>query len=330
MSTPLSQTLSSLNSTLSFSLGIVHVVFATIGTALNLFVYFRSHTWRTSCGLYLIVSYISGFGVVMAGQLSRLIIPTPTFLLTTFWQCQIRAYLIQSFGLLTRTLIVLASLDRLFLCSTNVRKRQWCQVRKAKWIIPLVFIISFLLPLHIPLSYEYRPFSRTCFSSFEWLITLDFAYQMAFVAIIPGSLIAIFSFKLILCLREQRLRLARELRSRDKQLVLMLLAQVIFYTMIHVIVLASMSYNRITLYHLKTRDRSAIENFITFVVHSQLVYFYFSLTFVLNLLVSPTFRRDLFYFWKKVDSQMTMFRTVTRIGPMNPNLNFNQSISIRP
>lgn len=328
MSTPLSIALSNLNSTLSLSLGITHVVLGTIGTILNLFIYFRSNTWRTSCGLYLIVSYLSAFAVVLTGQLPRLIIPTPTFLLTTFWQCQIRAYFIQSFGLMTRTLIVFAAFDRLCLCSTNVRKRQWCEIKRAKWIIPIVLIISFLLPLHIPLSYEYRTFSRTCFSSFDWLITWDFVYQISFVAIIPGSLIALFSIKLILCLRQQRLRLARELRSRDKQLVLMLLAQVVFYTIIHLVVLASMTYNRITLNEIKTRDRSAIENFITFLVHSQLVYFYFSLTFVLNLIISPSFRRDLFRFWKKSDSQTNIFRTVTRIAPIHPTINMNKSFSI--
>ena len=318
MSTPLSQLLSNLNATLSLSLGIVHVVFGTVGTLLNLFVYTRSSTWRTSCGLFLAVSYISAYGVIMAGQFPRLILPAPSFLLTTFWQCQIRGYLVQVLGFITRACIVLAALDRLLLCSTQVRRRQWCDIRRARWMILLVILVAFVLHIHMPVTHEYRPIPRVCYSSLDWLITLDFVYQLLFVGTIPGGLIALFSIRLIIALRHQRLRLARELRTRDKQLTWMLLTQVIVYMVIHTIVLANMTYGRITLNETKTRDRSAIENFITFLINSQLVYVYFSMTFVFNVLSSPIFRKDLIYFWKKIDSRTIFVRTTAQVAPSHP------------
>ena len=319
MSTSLSQFFSSLTTTVTIALGTFHIVLGTIGTLLNIVVFCRSHFWRTSCGLYLLVSYLSSLGLVLTGQLSRLIvIPPNSPLLNTFWYCQLRNYLINSFGLFTRELIVLASLDRLFLCSTNVQTRQWCEVKRARWIILLMLIVALILPLRIPLSYEYRPFSRACYSSFDWLITYDLVYQLVFVAIVPCVLLTIFSMKLIICLHLQRLRLARELRSRDKQLVRMLLAQILIYVVLHLILLASTIYNRVTFLLEKTRDRMVVENFISFLVNAQVIYFYFSLTFYVNLIISPGFRRDLIQLANRTQGNVSVLRTNTRVQPFHP------------
>ncbi|CAF5045105.1 unnamed protein product, partial [Rotaria sp. Silwood1] len=148
--------------------------------------------------------------------------------------CQLRVYLTYSSGLFTRSLIVLASLDRLLLCSLNATTRSLCNVKMAIRIIRILKLFSFILPIHVLISNNLHLPLRICYSDVYWLNIYDIIYQYIFVVILPSGLMSIFSFILIYRLRSQRIRLARELRIRDKQLIWMLLSQVLFYTIFHV------------------------------------------------------------------------------------------------
>ncbi|UJR24513.1 hypothetical protein I4U23_005888 [Adineta vaga] len=324
MSTSIIQDLSNLTTSLSLGLGIGLIILGLIGGILNILVFSRSNLRKTSCGIYFLVASISSIAFVLTGQIPRLAtISSTSLLLTTFWYCQLRIYLTNSFGLLTRGLLVLTSLDRLLFCSLNVHIRTWCQTKIAIRMIIILILISFILPIHVLIYYELRLPSRSCRSDIAWIGTYDLSYQYIFVVILPSCLMGLFSLLLISHLRNQRIRLARKLRKRDKQLIWMLLSQILFYTIIHVPLPINMTYNRLTLDLEKSRERIAIENFFSFLINSEIVYIYFSTTFFLHTIVSPTFRQEFIQIWKIPIQRMIFHQTITRIRPMNPGTTIN-------
>ncbi|CAF1337984.1 unnamed protein product [Adineta ricciae] len=299
----LSEDLSTLTTTLSLVLGVTSILLGTIGGFLNIIAFSRPNLRKTSCGIYFLVASIASIALVLTGQISRLATLSSTSkLLTTFWFCKLRIYLTNVFGLLARGLIVLASFDRFLFCSLNVHTRAWCHSKIAIRIVIILTIISLILPVHILIYYELRLSSRSCRSDVSWVGTYDLSYQYIFVVILPSYFMFLFSFLLIRNLHNQRTRLARKFQTRDKQLIFILLSQIVFYTIIHIPLPINMTYNRLTLNLEKSRDRIAIENFLSFLINSELIYIYFSTTFFLHTIVSPTFRKEFVQIWRKSNS----------------------------
>ncbi|CAF4524562.1 unnamed protein product, partial [Rotaria sp. Silwood2] len=263
---------------------------------------------------------ISNITLVITGQLPCLITVSSTSLLTTFWYCQLRVYLTYCSSLFTRSLIVLASLDRLLLCSLNATTRSLCNVKMALRIIRILKLFSFILPIHVLVSNNLHLPLRICCSDVYWLSIYDIIYQYIFVVILPSGLMSIFSFILIYRLRSQRIRLARELRTRDKQLNWMLLSQVLFYTIFHLPVPISLTYIRITPSLISSNYRITIENFFSFLINTEIIYFYFSMTFILNIIISRTFRKQFLDIWKKINGNIFQLKHITRIVPFNLQL----------
>jgi hypothetical protein len=316
VSTSLSQQLTSLTTKLSLGFGIGFIIIGTLGGILNILVFYRPTLRKTSCGIYFLAASIFSINLVLTGQLSRLVTLSSTSpLLTTFWYCQLRVYLTNSFGLITRGLLVMASLDRLLLCSLNTRTRAWCKAKIAIRNTVILILISFIIPLHTILSYDLHLPSRACYSNTRWLATYDISYQYLFIAIIPSGLMSIFSLMLVYRIRAQRLHLARTLRTRDKQLMLMLIGQVLVYIFTHLPIPINMTYMRLTACKTKTRDQIAIEAFVSFLINSELIYFYFSMTFFLHTIVSPIFRKHLIRIWKKTLRFLLSLKPKNRIRP---------------
>ncbi|CAF3170685.1 unnamed protein product [Rotaria sp. Silwood2] len=318
MPTSLSEELGSLTPTLNLVLGIGFIIVGTIGGIFNVLVFSRSTLRKTSCGMYFLIASISNITLVITGQLPCLITVSSTSLLTTFWYCQLRVYLTYCSSLFTRSLIVLASLDRLLLCSLNATTRSLCNVKMALRIIRILKLFSFILPIHVLVSNNLHLPLRICCSDVYWLSIYDIIYQYIFVVILPSGLMSIFSFILIYRLRSQRIRLARELRTRDKQLNWMLLSQVLFYTIFHLPVPISLTYIRTTPSLKSSNDRITIENFFSFLINTEIIYFYFSMTFILNIIISRTFRKEFLDIWKKINENIFQLKHITRIVPFNP------------
>jgi hypothetical protein len=72
---------------------------------------------------------------------------------------------------------------------------------------------------------------------------------------------------------------------------------------------------RLAISKTKTRDRIAIEAFVSFLINSELIYFYFSMTFFLHTIVSPIFRKHLIRIWKKTLRFLLSLKPKNRIRP---------------
>ena len=320
MSSSLSDYLSELTNKLNVIFGISFIVIGGIGGILNIITFISHNLVKTSCGIYFLFGSMFSVGLIVVGQLFRLLtLSNSSIFLTTFWYCQIRIYFINVFGLISRLLIVLTSLDRLLFCSRNAQTRSWCNYKLALRVVVVCIVISLAYPIHVWFSYELRLPSRSCRSDIYWLSTYDLCYQFIFVFILPSLLMSIFCLMLISRLHGQRIRLSRQMNRRDREFLLMILIQVLFYIVIHLPLPINMTYNRLALYLVKSRDRIAIENFFSFLINSQLFYFYFSLTFYLNLIVSSKFRQQLFGMFKRRSLNGTTIRNTTRIAPVNPS-----------
>ena len=159
MSTSLAHLIANLNTAtfwLNVTIPILQITFGTFGNLFNIIIFTRPSLRINPCSLYFLVGSINNLFVLYVAVLTRFLINNwgidPTA--TNNALCKLRNIFVFPNLCIILWLIVLASIDRYFSSSQNVRLRQLSSLPKARKAIILTIILIYLMHAHMLIFYK--------------------------------------------------------------------------------------------------------------------------------------------------------------------------------
>lgn len=218
---------------------ICQLIFGTFGNIMNILIFTRRSLCNNPCSFYFLASSINNLFVLYVALLTRL--------LSSGWQidpsntntvlCKLRVFFVYSSICLMQWFLVLASVDRYFSTSEQIRYRQLSSLRIVKRTVVSIILIIAVVHFHILIWWNVNVDEENRYCN---IFTSDYeiAFQIFFLSsscIIPVVFMFIFGILMILNVRKLYIRIAAQnegisrenLRSKDRQLITMLLVQVI-------------------------------------------------------------------------------------------------------
>ncbi|CAF2990296.1 unnamed protein product [Rotaria sp. Silwood2] len=305
-----------------------YTTLGNIGNILTIAVFCQSGQLKSSCSLYLLFMTICNFICLNFGTIPNIYTLDHIDIASQYlWACRIQFYIRHAFYQMMRTYKVLACIDRYASCSMNSHIRSFSRRKMAIYII----IGSAVCWLLITIFFSWmRTIENGSCNIFDNVYSMIYAvYHMISAGIIPPSLIAIFTVLVIRNLKQVRTRVQPNgrhtenikstsfLRKRDRDLIKMIFAEVIFY------VLNTMPFSIYLIYRLiarsliKSQEQKQIESFITYMLQSFILYFDTAVPFYIYILISSSFRTQL----KRVLIKFYAFITRKRIRDGNNDNN---------
>ncbi|CAF0799418.1 unnamed protein product [Rotaria sp. Silwood1] len=218
---------------------IFQIILGTFGNILNILIFTRRTLRNNPCSLYFLASSINNIFVLYVATLTRLLssgwkIDPTNYNLTL---CKLRIFFVYSSLALIQWFMVLASIDRYLSSCQNARYRQMSSISIARKVIGLTILIIALAHFHtfIWWSVDYIG-SKTYCNIF--IYDYEIAFQVFFLILtcaLPPFLMALFGTLTILNVRKLRTQVTplnndvrnERLRSKDRQLIIMLLIQIL-------------------------------------------------------------------------------------------------------
>ncbi|CAF0988941.1 unnamed protein product [Adineta ricciae] len=218
--------------------------------------------------------------------------------------CKVRPYLISSLFMISRTNIVLACADRHALCSPDVRIRAFSRSQNAFRLIPLVILIWICLPIHIAIFNTIE--GNQCIVPGVYRI-LYAVYAIICASILPPFSMAIFGLLAYRNLRYMQRRIQptnsdqrrqTRIKRTDYKIMKMLSVEVMIYCASILPFPINTVYAAVTVNVIKSKDRAAVDDFLSFLAGSVLQYMNTSTAMYSNLITSAAFRKELKKFFK--------------------------------
>ncbi|CAF1204228.1 unnamed protein product [Adineta steineri] len=277
-----------------FGLGIIGNIFIII-----MFI----HRRQNSCAIYLLMAAVvntinTTFNFTTAIYTLNHSDPGDSILVF----CKLRYYFIHVWGQLARYFAIFACIDRYAVATTNTRLR-WIARPSVAWkMIIAMIIIWHILASHLLIFITIN--NGRCGQFGLYYIVLEI-YYLIFVCVIPPVSMMVCGFLAYRNLRRLHGRIKpvsiithskpgkNKIHRRDRDLLIMVLAEVVFYVMTMsgypfiVLETAVTNYMGIA----KSIDHIAIETFFT-IVAILLLYLNYSAPFYIYIVASKTFRKD--------------------------------------
>jgi hypothetical protein len=278
-----------------------YVTFGIIGLLFNILIFSQPAHRRNSTSLYILA--MSSCALV---SVSVYIVPTIyTFnhldpLTYSPFLCQIVYYLRHAFNQMMRTFFVLACADRYALSSNQARIRSFSQYRVTIWVIPLTMLFWFLLSI-FPLMLR-SLVNGVCGVRSGLSAVIYSIYGTIVTGILPLVCLVAFSILLTKNLKNLRRRVQPMsntntpvnplLRKRDRDMLRMLLIEVICYTTTIGPLALVFVYQAATQTVMKSNYRLQIESFLLYFTTQFLLYITNSSSFWIYICASPSFRLE--------------------------------------
>ncbi|CAF0849956.1 unnamed protein product [Adineta steineri] len=284
----------------------------TISCILNLLVFTKSSLRKNPCAICLIAVNISNFLFIYFGLLFTILATGYNIDPSSYniFCCRFRFYIATVLPCYESSCLILASIDRTLLTSSNATTRQR-STRRAT-IISIISICLFWTVFHVHAwiftqILEYGPNYFVCFNQPGAYTVFITYYSLTINGILPPALMTIFGCWTVKNIRQAR-RIGQRLtavhtgiiavgrshilQSKDQQLIRMLLVDTITYVICKSPLIILYIYEQITQYTEKSAEQLAIEQAIL-----QITYFLFFTESCIgcytNILVSKTFRKEL-------------------------------------
>jgi len=221
----------------------LQIIFGTFGNLFNMIIFTRRSLRINPCSIYFLVGSVNNFFVIYVDLLTRYLATSwnldPTTTNTAL--CKLRNIFVYASVCLVLWLVVLAGIDRFLSTSHDAGLRRLSSLPIARKIIISTTIFIFLIHVHMLIFYRSDvsdDVSICSIFSSEYNIFFNFFFLIV-SCILPIILMIIFGILVILNVRNTRNRVARQandaqndrLRSNDRQLVIMLLFQVMITTL---------------------------------------------------------------------------------------------------
>ncbi|CAF1075161.1 unnamed protein product [Rotaria sordida] len=276
-----------------------------IGHIINIIIFTRPNLISNSCCNYCLASSCVSIIQILFGQLFRMLkagyhIPIPSL-----WWCRIRTFFLYSTSLASIILITLASADRYVSSCSQVKYRQWANIKVARRLILIVLIISAVCRSHI-LSFFVidEDEEDECWApgTTDYRLIFDIVFLITHGLIFP-VLLGTFGFLTIYNIRQRRqsdqqngASILRQHRIRDFQrMTLIQTASAIVFTLPYAI---HKLYRTVTASPSKSPENLAWERLIMSIVRL-LWFLHDSGAFYIYSLSSVKFRHELLKFLKK-------------------------------
>ena len=221
--------------TYSYAVTITLIVITSI---LNVCVLCRRALRSSACTYYFLGSVPPVLVYMVVTPLNTIIINSYGFYMSsTQITCKITQYLIYTTSLLYASMLVCASIDRYFSSSASARLRRFSQIRIARRIIIIVWMLILLYMSPFMFIYYYDPNSGNTNKCVQYSTTLIFVYLttrvILYFVIIP-IILCVFGLLTIYNIRVQAHRIApvnqnNAHRRTEGQLARMLIIQVAVY-----------------------------------------------------------------------------------------------------
>ncbi|CAF3752479.1 unnamed protein product [Adineta steineri] len=242
------------------------VSIGNLGCILGLFVFLQKSMRNNPCITYLIGYMITNLIYIDFTVLSTVFsgygmdISTKSNLL-----CCIRMYMSYVFSAIPSYFLVIASMDRMFVSSSNINIRQRSNKRFALFMVIVIIIFWILFHLHafffseIQLIYGVRLSCTIRSGSPASFI----AYYGVVNAIIPITLMTGFGIQTLINIKRVRLN---RVRSREHRLIPLLILQISIYIFLRLPTSLYLVYAQITNSNIKSSNQILIEQFVYFIV----------------------------------------------------------------
>lgn len=278
-----------------FVLGIVGAILSGI--------IFRHRSMRPNPGSIYFTAQSVAICMVMVSYLFLLslrIIANVQLSSQNLWYCKLLVYGTGVCPALHRYYLVLTAIDRTMTTSPSARVRKRSTHRLAYWTISGATLILILYHIHILIGTNINVLSSGISSCSPWpgIYSYYYAYSNLVVSnLIPLSLLTIFAIKTLRNLQRVRIQsinteptTSNTHRSKDRQLAILLLADIMVVVFFQSFVTGLTMYVNITRSQMKSTSQQLLESFLQNIA-TILVCIPPAISFYQNLVISKSFRR---------------------------------------
>jgi hypothetical protein len=242
------------------------VVIGNLDCILGLFVFLQKSMRNNPCIIFLIGYMVTNLIYIDFTVLSTAFAGYGMDMsIISHFSCCMRTYMSYVFSACPSWFLVMASMDRMFVSSSNAQIRNRSNKRFA--LIMLIGNILFWLIFHIQaffiseivLLYGVRLYCTTrpgAASTFA-------AYYGPINALIPITLMTLFGIQTLINIKRTR---RNHTNSQNQRLIGLLFGQIFIYIFLRLPISIYLIYGQITKSYAKSSNRVAIENFVDFVV----------------------------------------------------------------
>ena len=286
---------------------VLQIAFGTFGNVFNIIIFIRRPLCINPCSTYFLVGSVNNCFVIYVALLTRYLASSwdvdPSATNTVL--CKLRNYFIYPSLTLVLWFVALASIDRFLSSSPNARFRQMSSLSAARKNIACTTLLIFLSYAHVLIYFGTAAsgsVSICIFYPYQYIVFLSFFGPLV-SCILPIVLMSVFGILMILNVRNRHNRVdvqannarLQRLRSNDRQLLVMVLFQVLITTLISTPYFALAIYNAVATtilqYKLSTSGQ-AIYNF----AYNLFRLLYFTnpvIAFYIYTLTAPRFRVEM-------------------------------------
>ncbi|UJR20552.1 hypothetical protein I4U23_023679 [Adineta vaga] len=286
------------------------ILFGSIGNTLNLFIFNRPKHRTNPCAVYFFYASVAGLIALFSGLLSRIFAGFQRDLsATTEGLCQSRAFIVWVSTTTASWFLTYATVDRYCISCREVNRRNLSNLRFAHHSMTLTILGVSLV--FAETFYCYVPNLKnsplTCYGRNMACRLYNEISSALFFVFIPSTIMLIFGYGTVQNVRKLLLSIAptastegtaRTIKKTDRQLIQMLIIQIILSTIFNIPLAVHRLYLTSTLTVLKSPLRTTIEN-LCFQAFYLLSFMTFGMPFYIYTLTGTVFKsecRTLFQF----------------------------------
>ncbi|CAF2634396.1 unnamed protein product [Rotaria sp. Silwood2] len=274
------------------------------GSIINCFIFSQRSLRKNPCVMYLLASSVAQFLTFNFALLTRILYMGYNIQIvnTLLWYCKFRYYFFYISVAIPRYYIILASVDRYFVSSSDIYWRRWSSSKIAMRLIICSFLFWCLMNIQVLVFYEIQD-DNCSFRNGVYAIFFS-VYLLIESGIFPPLMMLIFGFLTVNNIRKSK-RTTRPLSAanvigyghftgmsrKDLQFSKMLLNQICLWIILNIPNPCYLLYQTITINDTKSSLRLSVESFISNMTYF-FIYLEFSLTFFVYTLSSSLFRRE--------------------------------------
>lgn len=290
-------------------------IFGIFGNLLNCLVLSQRPLRTNPCAFLFLISSIASLISILSGLTTRMLAGYAADLTNTIaWLCKLRAFVLFVSRTIASWLLTLASIDRWYSSLINYKNRQKSSLKNSYRNMFIIIIFSIILYIHMFYCYEANSINTPlkCYGKTKICrVTTDLPY--AFITyMIPIIIMIIFGLMTISNIRKSNRRVnvtvtavmtniqqQQQWKRTDCHLLLMLLIQILLYSLFTLPQATQKIYSTFTEDQIKSSLQKSIENLI-FNFFLLLTYFSSAMPFyIYTLCGGKIFRKTLINIFKK-------------------------------
>ncbi|UJR19194.1 hypothetical protein I4U23_022324 [Adineta vaga] len=292
--------------------GPILVILGTIGNLLSCAVFAQKTLRKNPCSIYFLAFNIASIIVIYGGLFPPVLELgfNIDYSILNLDLCRLRLYVSVTFSCLCPSYLILASIDRVFITSSKAHMRRHSSVQTTIILIIIITLFWFVCSIPIAIFSTILPLgsdSYICFTQTNTYTNILSFGVFAKEILVPALMIifGIWAIKNVhrmknntvvptaFSVQTKQIRNgAPSVQAKDRQLVLILLINIIIYVPFSSVLPVLLLYNQFTQYNSKSIETVYTEYFV-FRVATYCIYVPYCLTSYAQLLMSKTFRKEL-------------------------------------